>query len=64
MEVMKLKQEDKDLLKELCNQYNISLDKIERLLDAIKEYEFKERRTGIYDVLSEIIKSDLKTGEQ
>jgi glutamate mutase epsilon subunit len=59
---MKLKEEDKQLLKELCIQYNISYEKMLKLLDTTKEYEFKERRAGIYDALSEIIKSDLKSG--
>jgi glutamate mutase epsilon subunit len=57
---MKLKDEDKQLLKELCIQYNVSYEKMLRLLDTTKEFEFKDRRTGIYDALSEIIKSDLK----
>jgi hypothetical protein len=61
---MKLKQEDKDLLKDLCNQYHVSYDKMLKLLDTVKEFEFKDRRTGIYDALTEIIKSDLKTGKQ
>jgi hypothetical protein len=58
---MKLKEEDKDLLRELSSQYNISYDKMLKLLDTVIEYEFKDRRGGIYDALSEIIKSDLKT---
>jgi exonuclease III len=29
----------------------------------VKEYEFKDRRTGIYDALREIIKGDLKPRE-
>lgn len=58
---MKLKEEDKQLLKELCIQYNVSYEKMLKILDTTKEYEFKERRAGIYDALSEIIKSDLKT---
>lgn len=57
---MKLKDEDKQLLKELCIQYNVSYEKMLRLLDTTKEFEFKDRRTGIYDALSEIIKSDMK----
>lgn len=56
---MKLKEEDKELLKELCNLYQISYDKMLKLLDTVKDYELKDRRTGIYDALSEIIKSDL-----
>jgi hypothetical protein len=58
---MKLKEEDKELLKELCNMYQISYEKMLKLLDTVKDYELKDRRTGIYDALSEIIKSDLKT---
>jgi hypothetical protein len=60
---MKLKQEDKDLLRDLCNQHHVSYDKMLKLLDTVKEFEFKDRRTGIYDALTEIIKSDLKTGK-
>jgi hypothetical protein len=59
---MKLKEEDKQLLKELCGQFSISYEKMIKLLDTTKEFEFKERRSGIYDALSEIIKSDLKSG--
>lgn len=58
---MKLKEEDKQLLKELCNQFSVSYEKMIKLLDTTKEFEFKERRSGIYDALSEIIKSDLKS---
>jgi len=57
-----MKQEDNDLLKSMCNQYNISLEKVEKLLATVKEYQFKDRRTGVYDALKEIIKSDLKKG--
>ena len=57
---MKLKEEDKQMLKELCNQYSVSYDKVLKLLDTIKEYEFRERRAGIYDALSEIVKLNLK----
>jgi glutamate mutase epsilon subunit len=60
---MKLLEEDKELLRELSNQYNISYDKMLKLLDTVIEYEFRDRRAGIYDALSEIIKSDLKTTE-
>jgi len=36
------------------------LDKVVKLLDTVREYEFKERRTGVYDALREILSS--KTG--
>ena len=51
---------DKELLQELCQQYNVSFSKVEQLLATVKEYQFKDRRTGVYDALKEIIKSDLK----
>lgn len=53
-------QTDKELLKELCTEYDVSYEKVEKLLATIKEYQFKERRTGVYEALKEIIKSDLK----
>jgi hypothetical protein len=60
-----MKQEDNQLLQELCAQYNVSLDKVEKLLATVKEYQFKDRRTGVYEALKEIIKSDLKkTGNE
>ena len=57
---MKLKEEDREMLKELCRQYQVSDEKVLRLLETIREYEFKDRRTGVYDALTEIIKTDLK----
>ncbi|MBK7885755.1 MAG: hypothetical protein IPJ86_00120 [Bacteroidetes bacterium] len=55
-----MKQEDNALLKTMCTQYNISFEKVEKLLATVKEYQFKDRRTGVYDALKEIIKSDPK----
>jgi len=55
-----MKQEDNELLKTMCTQYNLSLEKVEKLLATVKEYQFKDRRTGVYDALKEIIKTDLK----
>lgn len=53
-------QTDKELLEELCTQYNVSFTKVEKLLATVKDYQFKDRRTGVYEALKEIIKSDLK----
>ena len=53
-------QTDKELLQELCKQYDVKYEKVEKLLETIKEYQFKDRRTGVYDALKETIKSDLK----
>lgn len=57
---MKIKDEDREMLKELCRQYQVSDEKVIRLLETIREYEFRDRRTGVYDALTEIIKTDLK----
>ena len=54
---MKLSQEDQRLLDELCRQNNVSLVKVRKLLETVYDYEFKERRTGVYDALREILKS-------
>lgn len=54
---MNLSIEDKKLLQELCTQHEVSIDKVVKLLDTVREYEFKDRRSGIYDALREIIKT-------
>ena len=54
---MNLSPEDSRLLVELCEQHGVSQEKVLKLLDAVREYEFKERRTGVYDALREILKS-------
>ena len=55
---MKLTVEDERLLAELCEQYNISLKKVVKSLKTVREYEFKDRRRGIYDFFREIIRTD------
>lgn len=54
---MNLSPEDSQLLTELCEQHGVSASKVLKLLDAVREYEFKDRRTGVYDALREILKS-------
>ena len=54
---------DQELLRQLCQQYDVSFDKVQNLLETIREYQFRDRRTGIYEALKEIIKSDLKMQE-
>ncbi len=54
---MNLSNEDKQLLEELCQQNSVSSDKVLKLLDAVRDYEFKDRRTGVYDALREILKT-------
>ena len=54
---MKLSIEDKRLLQELCEQNNVSQEKLLKLLEVVQEYEFRDRRTGIYDALRDVLKS-------
>ena len=58
---MNLSVEDKHLLKELCEQNSVEYKKVYKLLETVREYEFKERRTGIYDELfTKIIQNTLE----
>ena len=54
---MNLSTEDKRLLEDLCRQHSVSAEKVLKLLDTVRDYEFKERRTGVYDALREILKT-------
>ena len=54
---MNLSTEDKRLLEELCQQHGVDPDKVIKLLDTVQNFEFKERRTGVYDALREILSS-------
>lgn len=59
---MNLSAEDKRLLEELCEQHDVSQDKVLKLLETVREYEFKDRRTGVYDALREILRSRHSSG--
>lgn len=59
---MNLSLEDSRLLEELCEQHGVSQEKVLKLLDAVRDYEFKDRRTGVYDALREILKSTPNSG--
>ncbi len=54
---MNLSIEDKQLLQDLCAQHEVNMEKVLKLLDTVREYEFKDRRSGIYDALRVILKS-------
>lgn len=54
---MKLSDDDKKLLAELCSQHQVSFEKVLKLLDTVRDFEFKDRRIGIYDALREIVKT-------
>jgi len=55
---MNLTTEDERLLEELCDQHGVSAVKVSKLLEAVQEFEFKDRRTGVYDALRGILKSE------
>lgn len=59
---MNLSTEDRQLLDELCQQHGVSHEKVYKLLEAVREYEFKDRRTGVYDALRDILKSKAASG--
>ncbi len=54
---MNLSIEDKRLLEEMCEKHGVSQMKVLKLLETVHEYEFKDRRTGVYDALRDILKS-------
>lgn len=53
---MNLSYQDKELLATLCSEHKVSYEKVLKLLDTIQEYELKDRRTGIYDALRDVLK--------
>lgn len=53
---MNLSYQDKELLANLCSEHMVSYEKVIKLLDTIQEYELKDRRTGIYDALRDVLK--------
>jgi L-2-hydroxyglutarate oxidase LhgO len=59
---MNLSDEDNQLLQELCRQHEVSFAKVIKMLSVVREYEFKDRRSGIYDALREILKSKEMAG--
>ena len=61
---MKLLDDDKKLLSELCRKHEVSFYKVLKLLKTVYEYEFKDRRTGIYDVLRDILKSNMVSSDE
>jgi hypothetical protein len=54
---MSLAEDDERLLRELCEQHGVSTDKVLKLLDTVRDYELKDRRTGVYDALRDILKT-------
>lgn len=61
---MSMSIEDRRLLEELCEPHGISPGKVQALLAIVREYEFKDRRTGVYDALRDVLKSKPGKTEQ
>jgi len=61
---MNLSGDDKRLLEELCGQHGVSHQKVLKLLETVYEHEFKDRRTGVYDALREILKCKPSPSEE
>ncbi len=54
---MTLADDDQQLLRELCEQHGVSTEKVLKLLETVRDYELKDRRTGVYDALRDILKT-------
>lgn len=52
---MNKNKEDNEILKELCLEYNVSYEKVVKLLEVVKDYEMVNRRNGIYDALKLVL---------
>jgi hypothetical protein len=52
---MNLPPEDRQLLEELCQQHGVSAPKVLHLLKTVREYESKDRRTGVYAALRDVL---------
>lgn len=58
---MNLPPEDQALLEELCQQHGVSAPKVLQLLKTVREYQFKERRAGVYAALKDILNTHYPT---
>jgi len=54
---MKLSLEDQRLLEDLCLLNGVSFDKVLQLLAVEQEFEFRDRRVGIFDALRKIMRT-------
>lgn len=53
---MRISQDDYNILQKLCRENGVEPIKLLKLLSTVQDYELKDKRFGIYDVLEEIIK--------
>jgi len=52
---MTMSEEDRKLLEELCREDGVDSSKVLKLLQTVREFESKDRRTGVYDALKDIL---------
>lgn len=52
---MNLPPDDQQLLEELCQRHQVSAPKVLQLLKTVREYEFRERRNGVYAALRDVL---------
>ncbi len=50
---------ENEILEDLCQKYNVKQGLIEELLQIEKGYQDYERRKGIFQQISELIKSEM-----
>jgi hypothetical protein len=61
---MTLADDDQRLLRELCEQHGVSTEKLLKLLETVRDCELKDRRTGVYDALRDILKTRFSADEE
>ena len=55
-----LAENDQKILSDICQKSNVSVEEILQMLRIEKDYQFKERRYGIYEKLEKVLKDDRK----
>jgi hypothetical protein len=58
--IINLTTEDQRLLEELCEQHGVSAEKVLKMLNAVFDSQFKDRRTGVFDTLREILNTQIE----
>jgi hypothetical protein len=55
---------DRELLAGLCTKHGVKIEVVEELLKVEKEYQFRDRRHGIYDRLREAVQASISPEER
>jgi len=51
---------DKELLMDLCRKHGVNPAVVEELFKIEREYQFRDRRHGVYERLRECIRTSIK----